>query len=275
MSDSDVRPYVDRYLARMDRDLPGVLVGCYAVGSLALGDFSERVSNIDLVAVAERTWDPDQLRMAGAAAALLRFHGHRPSVLHVTWTELAGEPPPAESPVVTPPEQNGLDPFCRDVLYGAPTLRGPERPQVGQRDGAIEGWASHILGTRWASWAAAARRRPGKVWMKRALADPVLEVAQLHAASRGDVWSKSQAGQALIGELPSGGGRKVLSEALSFREGSTSSMYWGPVERKKDAVALVTELSGLSSRAEGARGPEHRTPGPQSGPVRRRRGRER
>lgn len=271
---AEVRAHVERYLARLDRDLPGILAGCYAVGSLALGDFSDRVSNIDLVAVAERTWDPDQLRVAGGALALLRFHGHRPSVAYVTWAELAGEPP-TEPSVATAPERTALDPFCRDVLYGAPTLRGPERPQVAQRDGAIEVWAGHILSTRWASWAASARRRPTTVWMKRAMADPVLEVAQLHAACRGDVWSKSQAGQVLIGELPSGGGRKVLSEALSFREGSTSSMYWGPVERKKDAIALVADLSGLSSRAAGARGPEHRTPGPRSGPARRRRGRGR
>ena len=179
---ADVRAQVERYLARLDGDLPGVVVGCYAVGSLALGDFSDRVSNIDLVVVAERTWDADQLGVAGAAATLLRFHGHRPAVIHVTWTELAGEPP-TEPPVATAPDRRGLDPFCRDVLYGAPTLRGPERPQVGQRDGAIEAWAGDILVTRWANWAASARRRPARVWMKRALADPVLEVAQLHAAT--------------------------------------------------------------------------------------------
>ncbi|MDQ2727803.1 MAG: hypothetical protein M3Y91_08075 [Actinomycetota bacterium] len=265
-----VSDHVARYLDRLDRDLPGVLVGCYVVGSLALGDFSDRVSNIDLVAVADRTWDPDQLRVAGAAADLLRLGGHRPSVAHVSWIELAREPP-AEI-AASPPERGGVDPFSRDVLYGAPTLRGPSRPQIGQRDGAIEAWAGTILRGRWAPWAAAAHRRPGKVWMKRALADPVLEVAQLHAASRGDVWSKSQAARTLIAELPSGGGRKVLTEALSFREGSTSSMYWGPVERKKDAVTLVAELSGLSSQAGGARAPGLRTPGPRSGPARRPRG---
>lgn len=270
----EVRAHVGRYLARLDQDLPGVVVGCYAVGSLALGDFSNRVSNIDLVAVADRTWDQDQLRVAAAAASLLRLHGRHPSVTYVSWAGLAGEPP-AELFAAGPPDHNDLDPFSRDVLYGAPTLRGPDRPQVGQRDGAIEAWAVHILGSRWAPWSISAHRRLGKVWMKRALADPVLEVAQLHAACRGDVWSKSQAGRALIAELPSGGGRKVLSEALSFREGSTSSMYWGPVERKKDAVTLVAELSALSSPAGDARGPERRTPERRSGPVRRRRGRGR
>ncbi|MDQ6836924.1 MAG: hypothetical protein M3137_00920 [Actinomycetota bacterium] len=233
-------------MTRIDRDLPGVVVGCYAVGSLALGDFSERASNIDLVVVADRTWDADQLCLAMSATDELRFHGHRPWVVHVSWEVLAGEPP-SEVSVAIDHHLTELDAFSRDVLYGAPVLRGPQRPEVGQRDGAIEAWAAHILRTRWSPWAATARRRPGKVWMKRALADPVLEVAQLHAASRGDVWSKSQATHALIAELPWGGGRKVASEALSFREGSTSSMYWGPVERKKDAVALVTGLSSGSA----------------------------
>jgi hypothetical protein len=259
----DVEAHLRRYIDRVDRDLPGVLTGCYLVGSLALGDFSERVSNIDVVVVADRTWDPDQRRAAAAAAGLLRYHGHHPTVMHVSWAELAAGPP------ATGDGDEQLDPFSRDVLYGAPTLRGPERPQIGQRDGTIEAWAEAILAQQWAPWAASARRRPGKVWMKRALADPVLEVAQLHAAYRGDVWSKSQAAQALIGELPSGGGRKVVSEALSFRQGATSSMYWGPIERKRDAITLVAELS---SRAADARGPGRRTPGRRSGPVRRRRG---
>lgn len=266
-----VSVHVERYLERLDRTLPGVLTGCYAVGSLALGDFSERVSNIDLVAVADRTWDEGQVAVGGAAADLLRFSGRRPFVALVSWVELAAEPS-AGTPVAYPPTGTGVDPFSRDVLYGAPTLRGTDRPQVGQRDGAIEEWAGHTLRSRWAPWAASAHRRPAKLWMKRSLADPVLEVAQLHAACRGDVWSKTQAAQALIAELPAGAGRKVLSEALSFREGSTSSMYWGPVERKKDAIALVAGLSGLSSRAGDARAPGRQTPGPRSGPVRRRRG---
>lgn len=239
---SEVRSRLEDYLAHMDRELPGILVGCYAVGSLALGDFS-RVSNIDLVAVADETWDDTRLAKAGTAAAALRRRGRPPSVAHVSWAELDCEPP---SPRAGQPGIGGagsLNPLNRYLVgTGAPPVRGPERPDVELRQGDIETWAADEMRARWAPVVHAARR-PAALWMKRALADPVLDACRLYVATTGRYLSKVAAAETLLVELPPAEGiQRVLREALSYWEGSSTSMYWGPVSRKKDALRLLSEL---------------------------------
>src|SRR5262245_23404868 len=53
MVDPGVQRAVKRYLSQMDQLLPGVVVGFYLVGSVALGAYRPRRSDIDFVAVLE------------------------------------------------------------------------------------------------------------------------------------------------------------------------------------------------------------------------------
>ncbi|MBO0692956.1 MAG: hypothetical protein J2P58_08670, partial [Acidimicrobiaceae bacterium] len=60
------------FLSMLDEKLPGRLSGLYVVGSAALGDYSERVSNLDVVAVSDEVWADADLAVASASHGLLR-----------------------------------------------------------------------------------------------------------------------------------------------------------------------------------------------------------
>ena len=53
---------ISRYLAGIDRSLPGAVVGFYVVGSVALGAYRERRSDIDFVAVIDGAVDQQDVR---------------------------------------------------------------------------------------------------------------------------------------------------------------------------------------------------------------------
>ncbi|HUE58351.1 MAG TPA: hypothetical protein VMO88_02095, partial [Acidimicrobiales bacterium] len=70
----------------------------------------------------------------------------------------------------------------------------------------------------------------------------VLEAARLaHMAITGRVLSKSEAGESITGIVGSRH-RRVLVDSVGYRRGAQTSMYWGPFERKYDALALVRDL---------------------------------
>jgi hypothetical protein len=58
---SAVRRAVDEHLSRLDAAVPGLVSSLYVVGSVALGDYHEGVSDIDFVAFTSRTPDDDEL----------------------------------------------------------------------------------------------------------------------------------------------------------------------------------------------------------------------
>lgn len=61
-----IHPTVDRavrrYLSQVDQLLPGVVTGFYVVGSVALGAYRERRSDVDFVAVLDRALTSPELR---------------------------------------------------------------------------------------------------------------------------------------------------------------------------------------------------------------------
>ena len=56
-----VQPLLDEFLSRMGQQLPGLLVGFYVVGFIALGGFDEHFSDIDFVAVLARPLSTDEI----------------------------------------------------------------------------------------------------------------------------------------------------------------------------------------------------------------------
>ena len=61
-----LRPLLDDYLARLRRDLPDLLDGLYVYGSVALGAFDERASDVDLLALTRRRCTTADLAALGA-----------------------------------------------------------------------------------------------------------------------------------------------------------------------------------------------------------------
>src|ERR1700746_3353754 len=74
----------DGYLEAGRRVAPGQLAAVYAVGSLALGDFSARQSNVDLVVVAEPRLDAAQISRLTRVARGLRRARRDPQIWYAS-----------------------------------------------------------------------------------------------------------------------------------------------------------------------------------------------
>jgi hypothetical protein len=215
------------------RVAPGQVTAVYGVGSLALGDFSGRQSNVDLVVVAEPRLDAHQLALMATAARGLRRAGRPAEVWYASWEDLdAGGPgftgSAAGMPLATP--------MTRAILRHDPmALFGPDWPVVGHDPDAFQSWAAGRL----RELAAAAH---GLLVLRRAVTPLVLEAARLaHGAITGRVLSKSEAGEAVM-PIVSTRQQRILTDAVGYRRGAQTSMYWGPFERKFDALTLVRDL---------------------------------
>ena len=223
------------YLEAAQRIAPGQVVAVYAVGSLALGDFSERQSNIDLVVVADPRLDQAQMgRLAGAARGLRRA-GREAQVWHATWEDLDAGGPGWDA-TGAPPGQALATPLTRAILRHDPlALFGPDWPVVGYEVEAFRTWSAGRL-------RALVSAPHGLLVWRRAVTPLVLEAARLaQGAITGRVLSKSEAGESVM-PIVSSRNRRVLTDAVGYRKGAQTSMYWGPFERKYDALALVREL---------------------------------
>jgi hypothetical protein len=233
-----------RFGTELDRVAPGALAGCYAVGSLALGDYVPALSNVDVLAVSAAPWPSDRLRAACGAGRHLTgrrlVQGRRPArVGYLTWADLARGPEDGVGAcyegrrAVAPGEM--LNPLTWQIMRSsAVCVRGPEYPELWSGD--LRQWAATRLTGHWAAWATAAARRPGALWLREATTEPVLEATRLVVALRsGRVVSKLEAGLSSVEHAPSRSER-VLKDAIGHRSGARTSMYWGPFERKNDAL---------------------------------------
>jgi hypothetical protein len=229
----------DSYVAALQAVAPGQIAAVYAVGSLALGDFSDRQSNIDLVVVADPGLDASQLRRVSPATRGLHRARRDAEVWHVTWSDLdaggpgsagehGGAPTGTTSPLATP--------LTRAILRHDPmALFGPDWPVVGHDPEYFQQWAAARLR------GLVARDHGLLVW-RRAVVPLVLEAARLtQAAITGRVLSKSEAGESAM-SIVSTREKRLLTDAVGYRRGARTSMYWGPFERKYDAVALLRDL---------------------------------
>ena len=225
------------------RAAPGQLAAVYAVGSLALGDFSVRQSNVDLVVVAEPRLDRAQLSTMAAAARGLRRAHRDAQVWYASWDDLdAGGPGSGSSsgevPLATP--------MTRAILRHDPmALFGPDWPVVGLDPEAFQRWSAGQL-------QALAAAPHGLLVLRRAVTPLVLQAAQLaQGAITGRVLSKSEAGEAVMG-IVSTRQKRILTDAVGYRRGAQTSMYWGPFERKYDALTLIRDLLQTATSAGSA-----------------------
>jgi len=221
---------VDTYVDQLRRELGGSLAAVYAVGSLALGDFSHKQSNVDLVVVADTVPDEESARRLRRAEKPLDRAGRTAAVWHTTWEEVSGGPRTVARP------SRLATPLTWAILRNDPMpLFGPDWPVVWEDQVALRTWALDRLN-------ASASVGRGMLLLRRDVGPLVLETARLaQIAMTGRVLSKSEAGESVSGFVATSH-RRVLVDAVGYRQGAQTSMYWGPFERKYDALAVVEEL---------------------------------
>jgi hypothetical protein len=229
----EVRDRLGAYTAALDAACPGRLAGLYVVGSVALGDFRPRFSNIDVVAVSDFSWSEAELGHARRAHRQLD-RNRAAGTVYATWTQLAADPRPLN--------QDLANPFTWRILRDdAMVERGPDYPEIWFDDEALARWARLRLRERWAPWVRSAKRRPQSMLGRSTVSERVLGAAQLYQAMAGRVQGKAAAGRATIGAVGSNSDR-VLRDSAGFREGSRTSMYWGILERRRHAIEFVDEI---------------------------------
>jgi hypothetical protein len=238
------------YLAALDESLPGLLTGLYVVGSVALDDYQERVSNIDLLAVSHDPWPEASLTPAARIHHELEREG--PAVVaYISVADLMADPRQLDvacfkgkHPV---PSDDLVNPLTWHlVAKGCPTLRGPPHPLVLDNIDATRDWATDRLRTAW--WPRLAHLgRSGKLLFRPYVSAMTLEVCRLSVmAEAGTVLSKTEAAEAVQGRLPRRFHR-IVDDAIGYRTGGHMSLYWGAFERRRDVLSLVAELVTLSN----------------------------
>jgi hypothetical protein len=240
------------FLAEADRLHASRIAGLYVVGSLALGDFEERRSSIDVVAVSETPLAPAELGGLARFHKLLDRRRRPPWVGYTTWDRLASGP--GDAAMACFRGGAGVDPSrfatpmtWEQVRSTAVVMRGPDYPVV---------WHDELILRKWFFDQLALEQRqsdrPTKLWLRSATSHTVLRLTQLFLGlRRGTVVAQRAAAEAMIENLADQF-RRVVEDSLSYRAGVTTSLYWGFLERRQDVRALMTELVARSAPQAGA-----------------------
>ena len=90
----EARATAAAYLDAVDREAPGLVEGLYLVGSVALGEFRPRTSDVDFVAATARPPDAPGLRALDRAHRRVKRAFPVPHFdgIYVTWEELSRDP---------------------------------------------------------------------------------------------------------------------------------------------------------------------------------------
>ncbi|GAA3432870.1 aminoglycoside adenylyltransferase domain-containing protein [Kutzneria kofuensis] len=228
------RDVVDRYTRRIDRESPGLLQGLYLVGSVALHDFHDEVSDVDFIAVAE---NPDPAVLRKVHEGLEKFDG-----LYVTFEDLRTSPSKLPNGYYRLEGElkvgdEGRSPVEWTVLanHGV-TIRGP-RPQelqVHVDPDELREWVRGNANTYWRQFV----DDPYDLIFDAGIAWGVLGISRLHYSMvTGDVTSKTGAGRHALRAFPKH--RAIIEEALRHRTSPVVKPEHPDLERQAAAVAYL------------------------------------
>lgn len=233
------RDLVDRYTDRMDRARPGLLQGLYLVGSIALDDFHDEVSDVDFVAVAE---DPDPEVLREVHAGLDRFDG-----LYVTYDELRTSPSKLADGYyqldgTLRRGMEGRSPVEWTVLarYGV-AVRGPEPAALGVPvdPEELRDWVRGNANTYWRQYL----DDPHDLIFDAGVAWAVLGISRLHYSMvTGDITSKCGAARHAVEAFPAH--RAIIEEALRHRTSPVVRPEHPDLARQAAAVAYLAAAIG-------------------------------
>jgi hypothetical protein len=244
-----IQPLLERYLALTGNRLPGLITGFYLTGSIALGGFNERFSDVDFVAVLNR-------RLADADIDALRLIHQSIAAEYPRWPlsgnylqpeQLGGSPANCEP---HPYYHDGvfhsqgyfeLNPVtwwtlknCGIALAGCAAHDLPFRVDWD----ALVSWMRRNLNTYWAGWT----WQPARLFMLFSdwgIQWAVLGVLrQFYTFRENSIATKEEAGRYALAILPARW-RRLIGEALAIREGEGHSAYRFRFARMVEAVSFL------------------------------------
>jgi hypothetical protein len=242
---------IDRYLDAADRAVPGLVVGLYVVGSLALGDYRPERSDIDVVAIVAS--EPN-----GAQRSLLaeihRVVATRVDGPYLTADALRRKPdtigpvPHHVDGVFEVGDCHEVSPITWAILAdGAITVRGDPPTALGVRAdvAAVRDFSEQNLRKYWAGWARAISALledadDNDTMEARMLEWGVLGASRVHcAATTGRVVSKLDAGTYARDEFGPDW-YDVVDLAIASRRGDIDEVQVGALRRACAFVQLVS-----------------------------------
>ncbi len=236
---AEIAAAVGRFVEEFESRAPAGQTGLYLVGSPALGDLSPRQSNLDLVAVTEGPLGEEALRRISKVHRSMRLHGREAVVCYTTFDGLQT---PSGDPSATVFEGGAAvstdrlsNPVTWSILAQSPVaLHGPPNPPAAS--------SPDLVRACFAAQLRSIAERAGSLLWRRHLTRFVLQATRAgHGALTGEVVSLREAAQVALPEA-SHTSHRVLTDALGYREGANTSMYWGPFERKANAATLTRDL---------------------------------
>lgn len=240
------------YLAAMDARHPGLLVGLYLVGSIALDDFQPERSDIDFVAVTTRPVGLDEVAPIHAALAATHPHPFFDG-LYVTADELRAVPDGTTQgvavieglPVADSHAERHAVTWLTLARYGI-ARHGPRPADLGIAVdiAAAQAYSRLNLTRYWRPWIAPHRRllsRGGAHGLTAGVVVwSVLGVSRLHAmVATGSVVSKTAAGVYARDLFPRH--RAIVDCALALRGGERAPFLGGPLLRRHAMVAYLDD----------------------------------
>lgn len=270
-----VEQTVGRYLATADRLLDGVLTGFYVVGSVALGAYRPRRSDIDFVAVVARDLDHDQLRrlrrahlrigLWTAARAMQEGRSPRTGTLNGVFIRQADIRTPVTE-IVPVASQVGerffvgrvgsdVSPVAWKVLVERGiAIRGRDPASLGFdcEAGRLQSWTARNLNDYWSPWAVTVARRPTCRFVLRprwSTAWGVLGVPRLHCTiTTGEVISKEVAAEYAWSNFPDRW-HALISEALAYWREEPNQLSVSLRDRTELTAEFVSEVIDDSLRS--------------------------
>ena len=199
-----IRKPVQKYLALADRNLPETIVAFYIVGSVALGDYRDGLSDIDFVAVCDRPYSADELSKTEGLHQTLAEEFVKPDFdgVYVLRDQLRNVPDGTgiasyQGGVLLKEKAFNVNPVTWHLLKLCPvSVRGNPQPDVYNDTAALRAWCKGNIRGYWGSWTENAIHQLTNpidaddvdiVW-------GVLGITRLHATiASGEVISKSGA----------------------------------------------------------------------------------
>ena len=244
-----IAPLLDAYMTAMERELPGLLTGFYLHGSIALGAFNPRSSDIDALAVISRRCTPSEIETLAKIHQAIQQQYPRPflEVIYLQASDL-GKVEAQMEPF----------PYTHDGIFYANghfeingvtwwllknkgiTLKGTPAADLNY----TVDWDDLIakmrinLNSYWRSYTRNPRR---VVWL---FSDYGVQWAvtgvlrQYYSFREGSITSKDGAARYALDHVPERW-HKLIHEALNIRRETQPSLYRSPIVRGIDAFNFL------------------------------------
>jgi hypothetical protein len=251
---TEVDRVVARYLALADAAAPGLVEGLYLVGSVALGDFHPRTSDVDFIAVSSAPVNEGSRQALASVHADVAAEAGGPAFdgIYVTFDELKHTPLNTAGPVhhdglltVGPGGRSPVE--WATLAWHGVRVRGPDPTELAVHADATEltAWTLENLDQYWARWITQSKDPATRTAMAMltdwGVAWGVLGVSRQHyTVATGRITSKTGAGRYAFGRFPARW-RGVIEEALRCRPEPVSVPAPGRAAwpRREQAVAFM------------------------------------